>query len=623
MTKKIKIQAAALHMAPQWSRIVLRAAVSLAVLAMFVWLLSVRLAHIDLIDLRDGIEGVALPNWLAAIAATCVSFWAVGHYDAVLHRHFATGLPDAFTRRAGICAIAVSQTIGLGVISGAILRWRMLPGQSLWLATRLTTAVAVSFLAGWAVVTSLVLVVLPEAEYKAQASAGLGVAALAMLVCVLAPAGKIPWPNGLTLLRLLLLTAVDTVMAAVALYLLCTDTLALPFATLLPAFLLAFGAGLISGAPGGVGPFEITLLALLPDQPEVSLLVAVLAWRVVYYAVPALIGAGFAIKGTKVPKAAPLPAPVNLFAAKRAETGLLRQGDHQLLQSGTCAWVTGQSQHCLIALFDPIAGTAHQAIIALKASAKAQSRLPVVYKTSARHAAAARKAGMKALRIAREAWVDPADFRLEIPARAKLRRKLRHANTAGVQISEPVQNQYLDWDSLDQIAREWVELHGAERGFSMGRYSRRYIQAQRIFIACKDERPVAFVSFHTCAEEWALDLMRHGAGLPDGTMHLLILHAIQAAQAEGVPRLSLASITDLPLPPRFFTVQTGLVRFKSCFAPNWQPLYLLAPNRAALALAGAEIARAVHWPSQLRDLDQDHADYGFATAAPTWHRQRE
>lgn len=627
MNKNIKMRAVALQMLPHWPRFVLRAGLSLALSALFVWLLSMRLAHIDLMVLRDGVNAVSLAQWLAASCATAISFWAIGHYDAVLHRHFATDLPEAFARRAGICAIAVSQTIGLGVITGAILRWRMLPGQSLWLATRLTTAVAVSFLAGWAVVAALVLVVLPEAEYKAQATWALALAVVALLVCLVAPSRKIRWPNGLTLVRLLVLTAVDTVMAALALYVLCPDTLALPFSILLPAFLLAFGAGLVSGAPGGVGPFEITLLALLPGQAEAPLLAAVLAWRVVYYAIPAIIGALVAIKGIKAPQARPAYSAPDLNLAKRAETGILRQGEHQLLQSGGAAWVAAQSPHCLIGLFDPIAGTPDQAIAALKTHAKAHSLLPVIYKASARQAAYARKNGMAALRIAREAWLDPADFRLETPARANLRRKLRHAQAVGLSILEPVQHHGLDWCSLDKVAAEWCNLHQSERGFSMGRYSRPYVHDQRVFIAQQGPFPIAFVTFHTCATEWTLDLMRHGRNLPDGTMHLLVLQAIQAAKAEGVARLSLASVSDLPLPKRIMTAQNGLARFKSSFAPNWQPLYMLAPNRAALLVAGVEIARAVHWPQhlteQLRDLEDDHADYGFATAAPAWHRQSE
>ncbi len=57
----------------------------------------------------------------------------------------------------------MAQTVGFGVISGAFVRWRMLPELSLVQAFRLSMTVAVTFLAGWAVVAALVLLVVPLA----------------------------------------------------------------------------------------------------------------------------------------------------------------------------------------------------------------------------------------------------------------------------------------------------------------------------------------------------------------------------------------------------------------------------------------------------------------------------
>ena len=46
---------------------------------------------------------------------------------------------------------------------------------------------------------------------------------------------------------------------------------------------------------------------------------------------------------------------------------------------------------------------------------------------------------------------------------------------------------------------------------------------------------------------------------------------------------------------------TGLHQFKQSFAPHWQPLYIAAPSRVALVVAGAEIARAILRPPSLND----------------------
>lgn len=617
-----------------WPKLLARALLSLGLCGAFLWLLSQRLAHLDLAELRTAFGSVSATHWLAALALTGVSFWAVGRYDAVLHRHFATGLPENITRRAGICAIAVSQTLGLGVITGAILRWRMLPGQSLWLATRLTAAVAVSFLAGWAVVTASVLLALPAAPFKPQAAAVLALAVALVALAIVAPRTPFRWPNAFTLARLLGLAALDTLAAAAAFFMLCPEPLALPFAALLPAFLLALGAGLASGTPGGVGPFEITLLALLPAEPQAALLAAVLAWRGCYYALPALLGAALAIKGPGVLPITAAPDPALLAQAPRAEAGLWHQGQHSMIGTASATLLTARTPHLLVALFDPVAGSANDSLPALHHLARAESRLPVLYKCSARTAVCARRYGLQPLLIAQEAWLDPRGFRLSTSSRAGLRRKLRRAEAAGVRISGPASPRTCPWPALDDIAASWARAHGGERGFSMGRYARGYLARQRVYIAWQDDLPIAFVSFHQTAQEWALDLMRHGTNLPDGTMHLLIQTAISDAARLGLPRLSLAAVPSLaPHPSRALRLIraalddcAGLARFKSSFAPQWQPLYLLAPNRATLALAAAEIACAVLRPQALPptstgEIEHHHDDYEIASARPPWQRQ--
>lgn len=64
----------------------MRAVLSLGLLALFAWLLSVRLAEVDLGTVMQAVSGVALGHWLAAVVLTRISFWAVGHHDAVVHR---------------------------------------------------------------------------------------------------------------------------------------------------------------------------------------------------------------------------------------------------------------------------------------------------------------------------------------------------------------------------------------------------------------------------------------------------------------------------------------------------------------------------------------------------------
>ncbi len=622
--------------AGQWHRLLAKTAFAGLIAIAFLWLLANRLADIPLHEASGHLFTVTSSQWLTAVVATAASIWAAGRYDGVIHRYLATGVHASDACRAGATAIAVSQTIGLGVVTGSILRWRMLPNQSLWQATKLTGLVTLFFLLGWAIFTACILVILPGAPFKPVAACVVMVGIVGIGTCAAAPPWRtVRWPNLFVILRLLGLTALDTLAAAFALWVLCPAELALPFATLLPVFLLALGAGLMSGAPGGIGAFELTLLALLPALPEGPLLAAVLTWRMVYFAVPAVIGAAFAIKG---PKKRPLPptfvAPAALTkTASRAETGLLAQGHLSLISAGyDQAWLSGRTPHCLIALFDPLAqdpqtGAAicdqRLAIIALIDAANSESRLPVLYKCSARTAAIARSLGLLLRPIAREAWLNPRCFDLNTPSRAGLRRKLRRASTAGIRVTTGAQ----DWTALERIATEWAVLHGGERGFSMGRFDPHYLKNQRIYVASVDGNPVAFASFHAGKYEWTLDLMRHSALSPDGTMHALIATAIADAAAQDLPRLSLAAVPMAALtqtPRGYFAAwghrvlggkDAGLAQFKSAFVPQWQTLYLAAPHRLGLVLSGAEIAREVLAPAALvNSAHHVHAQYGFATA---------
>ena len=620
---------------------VVRAVVSGALAALLIALLSSRLGDIYWADVRTGFVGVPFLHWVAALLATGISFWAVGQYDVVLHRHFATRLPDQQTRRSGICAIAVSQTTGFGVITGAIVRWRMLPAQPLSQAVRLTIAVALSFLVGWLVVTAVVLVVLPAAPFKSAACLVLALALAFCALCLFARPAFVRLPNGFTLFPLLGLCAVDTLAAGIAFYLLFPHGADLTFGQFLPAFLLALGAGLVSGSPGGVGAFELTILALLPAVSEPDLLAAVLAWRAIYYALPALIGAGLAIRG---PKPAPLHPLTQVCAAtpphRGAAAGLHHQGQHQIMAMGQAGWLCARTPHVLVGLFDP---SNAQGIADLVNSAKSENRLPALYHATARVAVIARRLGFNCLRIAQEAWVYPATFDLAAPPCAGLRRKLRRAGTAGVTVTAADPDGAIPWQQLDQIAVDWAKSHGGERGFSMGRYSRDYVRAQGLYIAWIQARPVAFVTFHRAQNDWALDLMRHGNNIPDGTMHALIHAAITDAARGGVARLSLAAVPDIVIGPcnailhRLITrltrrKTTGLMQFKSSFAPKWTPLYLAVPQRSALPLICAEVARDVFWPKRLPNLplqrtdicvEHHHDDYEFASARSPWHRQAE
>lgn len=598
-------------------RLVVRAAVSIGLAGLFVWLLSTRLNGVDAVAVGRAVSGVRDLQWTLALVATAVSFWAVGRYDGVVHRYLESGVAPAVARSAGICAIAVSQMLGLGVITGTVVRLSMLPGQSTAMAARLTVAVALSFLAGWAVVTALVVLALPGAPFKPMAAAVLGFACVAIVASLIWPHRMRQVPNLFTQVRLIGLAAVDTLAAALALYVLLPPDLGLSWLALLPAFLIAQGAGLVSGAPGGIGAFEVTLLALLPDVPQDPLLAAILAWRLTYFALPAVLGGLVAAVGPRPTADAPVRTVPQAILA-RAETQIEAQGEHCSLPSAD--WLVGRTPHLLVGLFDPTASDA-DVLQRLVHAARRTDRWPAIYKCSARTAARARTEGWHVLAVAREAWLDPTRFDLTPARRSALRRKLRQAKASHLRVTPG--SALLPLVDMERVAALWASVHGGERGFSMGRYTPDYVRGQQVFLAWCGDRLVGFATFHRGAQEWTLDLMRHLPDAPPGTTHALVTAGIAEAARCGVARLSLASVPEaafgraLPVDralARLGCAGAGLLQFKASFAPQWQPLYLAAPHRPALGLAVCEIARAIAMPPPLRQTEQDHAEYGFASA---------
>lgn len=602
-------------------RLLWRAGLTLVALAVFAALLADRLRLVAPDAVFAALGQVGPLAWIGAALATAASFTAIAGYDVTLHRHLGTGIASGRAGRAGLAAIAVSQMVGMGLLSGALVRWRMLPDLGLWAATRLTLAVTVSFLTAWAMVTALVLSVVPGAPLRSIAVLAL---VIGPAVLAIGLARRWRWmPNLITASRLILLIAMDCLAAALALAWLVPG--GVEASVLLPAFLLALGAGLVSGSPGGLGAFEIVLIALLPDVAEADLLAGVLAWRLVYFAAPALVGAGLALSADHEPP--PVRQPVRPLVKPAPEAGLLRQGDLHWHPAGA---VTGRTAHALVAL----GGAAD--LGAFRVAARDVARWPVLYKIGPGDAAQARSHGFRVLPVALEAWLSPPDFRLDLPARAGLRRKLRKAEMAGIVV---VAEADPPMAALAAVNSRWVAARGREFGFSMGRFAPGYVAGQRVVVARLGGGVVGFATFHEGwvggESAWSLDLLRPDPDAPDGTVQAMIMAALRAAKAEGVQRLSLAAVPIgscaaergicARLGRRFAPRGSqGLAQFKAGFAPEWQRLYIAGPGWLRLALAGGEVFRAIHQPAPLPNMRQTprrDAEYEFASDSGSWHRK--
>lgn len=584
----------------------LQFALSLSIGAGCLWLMAGQLAAgfwQEVVSELSGLSPVAV--LLAGICAG-VSFLAVGRYDAVAHRHFGTNVEANQAWVSGTIAIALAQTLGIGMITGALARWRMLPDIALKTALRLSAFVCLTFMAALLVISAFACLLLPAPAFSFWPALAVVISlpfVTALVFFYPAPkvaGARLRLPSVVALGSILVWTVLDVVAASTALYLLIPAT-AVPYAVLLPLFLCALMAALLSGTPGGVGPFELILLAYLPDAASVQVMSGIIAFRAIYYAIPAMLAMALTLRPLASQTATTQPPEANLQNAPRAEVGVIRQNGGYV-QGGTAMWPAGQS---LCALFDPI-GKAGPALIALLVkSARDKNLVPCLYKCSARTALEARKYGWYISHIADEAVISPQEFAIAAAPFRRLRRKLRASEKAGVVATQASVHPLQKMARIDEI---WQQNRGTARGGTIGTFCPEYLSHQRVFLAHQNGRLIAFASFHQTQREWCLDLMRQTPDAPDGTMHLLVHRAILNAANVDVSRLSLAAVPACPDPSSATLIKLaqivveksggpGLRQFKSSFRPRWQPLYAAAPNRAYLALALADIARAVHQPS--------------------------
>jgi phosphatidylglycerol lysyltransferase len=581
-------------------------------------ILAKQLNGLDLSALWAAVMDVSALQWALAFGATAISFLAVSRYDVIAQRHFQMHRSTREAMAVGATAIGLGQTLGAGAVVGGFVRWRMTPDLSLKDSARITAFVTVTFMAALAVSIALAALALPTPNIPTALpyctlTVALVLAVLAFVFPVLAREGRmLSMPTVSAMLSLLCFCLIDTAFAALALYVLLPPEVALSFATLLPAFLIALGAAIFSGTPGGVGPFELTLLALLPHQPEAALMGGVLAFRAIYYALPALIAGLVFMRHLLRPRPARTPRHMRAFQTledaplspiSRAELGVIRQNGGALLSCSAGRYGTVRTGQTLVALFDPIEGDANTLARPLRQAARAQNRIACKYKISARQAVRARAAGWAVMHISDEALLCPASHNTEGSTYRQLRRKLRQAQKAEVTVSASVNR--LPLTDMARVSAAWEARNGVPKGLTMGRFDDLYVGHQKVFLAYQGARLVGFVSFHATSHEWCLDLMRVLPEAPDGTMHLLVQTAIEAAAEAEVDCLSLAAAPALPegrsrlerlLRTKHFKHGggAGLRQFKACFAPRWQPLFMAAPGPMQLCVATVDMIRAVN-----------------------------
>ena len=277
--------------------------------------------------LHRALERVSLDSVLAALSATpwreifrafglllvSCSFMAFYDLPGVLFAKNSIAFPWIGIRHvwfASFCAYSLSHVLGAPTISGSAIRVRLyaqwgVPAAGIARVVALTWA---TFPLGMAALIGGILLFHPLEmplfgnSFSVLALRGAGAFLWAIIALYLVAAhskkpvtifGREIHRPGLDLaIGQVLLSCADTATACAILYILLPAEPGLSYSHLLAIYLAGFAGGMLSGIPGGVGLLDsVLLLGLSAYMPPASAIGAILLYRVIYYLIPAAVGA--------------------------------------------------------------------------------------------------------------------------------------------------------------------------------------------------------------------------------------------------------------------------------------------------------------------------------------------
>ena len=242
----------------------------------------------------------------ASLVGSLVSFGMLALLDVLAARVIADRRVSAKRAAlAGAVSHAFSNTLGFPAVTGSVIRYRLYAAAGLGTGdiARIVALAAFGVAMGFTVVSTLALL------WQPALAPGWG-RPLGVLVCA-ALLGFVLWlrggrrsvriarwtlafPDSATAALQMIVGGIEMLAAIGALYILLPPAIAPPFIDFLPIYVGAVMVGLVSNVPGGLGVFEVIVLAAFPAHARAEALAAMLCYRVTYSLVPfAVAGIGW------------------------------------------------------------------------------------------------------------------------------------------------------------------------------------------------------------------------------------------------------------------------------------------------------------------------------------------
>ena len=282
--------------------------VGLAVLGLAIWGIGRIAGEVTWAEVAADARAMPVHLFVFAGLSAAASYVVLVGYDWLALRHLGYRLPLRTMAAASFGSFTMSHTLGLTVLTGGTVRYRMYTRAGV----RPLDIALIIALCGWTFWLGIVAVAgaglliapdlaTPFRTLAPSAERWAGVVLLAGAVgytafawCYRRPiklwSYSFTLPDGRETLMQIAIGAVDLAFAGGALYLLLPDAGVPGLLTVLTIYAVAMVSGALSHAPGGLGVFELIIVALLPEAPKAGVLAALVLFRLIYTYIPFVLG---------------------------------------------------------------------------------------------------------------------------------------------------------------------------------------------------------------------------------------------------------------------------------------------------------------------------------------------
>lgn len=269
-----------------------------------IWALHHLLRDVDAAEIMAQIQATPHHIFAIALGATALGYTALIGYDFWALTYLEKRLPLRVVALGGFLGYAFGNTIGISVLSGGAVRYRIYSafGLNAFEVAALASYIALAMGTGLSLVGVFALAahpaalagLLPLSEQTVRILALSGGGLTLGLLYALGISGKvlklgkfeIAMPRPRILTGQMVVALFDSTMAATTLYVLLPPG-APDFVTFLAIYATATMVGVMSHVPGGVGVFETVVMAAMPPGTAAGeVAAALLMFRVIYYLIP-------------------------------------------------------------------------------------------------------------------------------------------------------------------------------------------------------------------------------------------------------------------------------------------------------------------------------------------------